>query len=74
MGYEVWVMGYGGGGCSSAGRTICFLAPAQDVAYAKNTIAVLAPALELCVVLQQGGKACLFIRKHDHFTPTREIW
>ena len=20
-----------------------------------------------------GGKACLLIRKHDHFTPTREI-
>ena len=23
--------------------------------------------------LQTGGKACLLIRKHDHFTPAREI-
>ena len=22
---------------------------------------------------RQGGKACSLIRKHDHFTPTREI-
>jgi len=26
-----------------------------------------------CAACHRGGKACLSIRKHDHFTPTREI-
>ena len=29
--------------------------------------------MKMRVVTKTGGKACLLIRKHDHFTPMKEI-